>query len=1165
MVTVYELGSFRLDTANDLLFWGAEPVTLGRRAIALLRALVERPGTVVSKDALIDAAWHGHAIEESNLTVQIAALRRVLGEAPGGDRWIETMPRRGYRFVGPVVTGEENCVTAAPPLLDAAQTPHGEAERRQITAMSCELIGMSGRAHGTDLEDLREAIGAFHLCVSETVDRHDGFVISRLGNVEVVLFGHPAAHEHHTERAVRAGLELCAAVRTLRSGADVPSRCRVGIATGMAIIGDFGRGNALPDIEIVGDASDRAAQLRLSAEPDIVTIDGATRHLIGNLFDCRDVGTIDTTGGTGPVRLWQVLGANIVASRFEALQRAALTPLIGRDEEIDLLLRRWQRAKTGDGQVVLISGEPGIGKSRLTVALEERLVAAAAEPFVRLRYFCSPYHQDSALFPFVDQLGRAAGFARDDPPAARLEKLETSLARAEMTGEDMAFLADLLSLPASECRQLPNLSPQRKKERILEVLIRQLEGLARRLPVVAVFEDAHWIDQTSHELLDLVVEHVRRLPVLLIVTFRPEFQPPWSGQAQVATLVLNRLDGDGRTALVGQIAGGKALPDEVVSEIVSRTDGVPLFIEEFTKNVLESGLLREERDRYALDGALPAFAIPTTLHASLLARLDRLGSARHVAQIGAVIGREFSYTLMHAVSDLPDNELRGALASLVASELVFQRSTPPDAVYSFKHALVQDAAHGTLLRRARKQLHAQVAEALEAQSPKLMDTQPELFAQHYAEAGLVEKSAICWGKAGRKSASRSAMVEAAAQFQKGLFQLALLQDNPERQQQELVFLEGLGAALQSIKGYGAPETGQIFARARKLWEQLGFPSEFLQIPYGQSRHHVARGELDRAQWLAEDLLRLSLQRDDSAGLVLGHLSSGRNRFIGGRFAPARSHLEKVLVLYDPISHRPLADQTGTHLHVVAQAHLAIVLFCLGFPDQAMAQSSAAIAEARKLAHPSSLAASLTLGNILLLLVGDNVALEERACQLVAAASEQGFPFRRAMGTISRGWVKVKNGDVAEGILLLRSGSAAYRATGAEVWVPHYLALLAGAYEIVGQIDESLTLLDEAFQIVKRTGERWFEAELHRHKGQLLLRKGRTEAAEDLYRKALSIAAEQEAKLWELRAAASLARLRRDQGRYSEARDLLTPVYGWFTEGLDTPDLKEAKALLAELA
>ena len=483
----------------------------------------------------------------------------------------------------------------------------------------------------------------------------------------------------------------------------------------------------------------------------------------------------------------------LVESRFEALRGPALSPLVGRDEEIELLLRRWARAKAGDGQVVLISGEPGIGKSRIAAALEERL---HAEPHLRLRYFCSPYHQDSALFPFIDQLGRAAGFARDDSPAAKLEKLEALLARAAPPDEDVAFLADLLSLPASERHPLPNLSPQRKKERTLEALIRQLEGLARQQPVLMVFEDAHWIDPTSRELLDLAVERVRSLPVLLIVTFRPEFQPPWTGQPQVTMLALNRLDRRDRTALVAQIAGGKALPDEVVDQIVDRTDGVPLFVEELTKSVLESGLLREEGGSLRTRRRAAAIRDPDDLHDSLMARLDRLASVRHVAQIGAAIGREFSYELLRAVSRLPEDELQAALARLVASELVFQRGTPPDAVYTFKHALVQDAAHGSLLRSARQQLHAQIAEALETHFPELMDSQPELFAQHYAEAGLVEKSVACWGKAGQRSAARSAMAEAAAQFQKGLDQLALLPDTPERQRQELEFWSALGAVLR---------------------------------------------------------------------------------------------------------------------------------------------------------------------------------------------------------------------------------------------------------------------------------------------------------------------------------------------------------------------------------
>jgi DNA-binding winged helix-turn-helix (wHTH) protein/predicted ATPase len=1162
-MTVYVLGPFRLDTKDDLLLRGSEPVTLGRRAIALLRALIDRPGTLVSKDTLIEAAWPGQLVEESNLTVQIAALRRVLEEAPGGDRWIETMPRRGYRFVAPVVTAGEEGVMA-PAEADAEQVPasipHFDAERRQITAMSCELVGISGGADGVGLEDLREAVGAFHRCASEVVYRHKGFVASRLGNAGLILFGYPAADENDAEQAVRAGLELCAAVRTLESDANTLMRCRIGIASGMTILTNLGDAGALRDREIVGDAPNLAVQLRLSARPDTVAIDPATKHLIGNLFDCRDLGTIDTTDGAEPMHAWQVVGGNIVASRFEALRGSALTQLIGRDEEIDLLLRRWARAEAGDGQVVLVSGEAGLGKSRMTAALQERF---KAEPLLWLRYFCSPYHQDSALSPFADQLSRAAGFAREDPHSAKLEKLESLLVRAAPPAEDFALLADLLSLPASARYPLPTLSPQRKKERTLEALIHQLEGLARQQPVVVVFEDAHWIDPTSRELLDIVVERVRTLPILLIVTFRPTFQTPWTDQPHVTMLALNRLNRRDRISLVGQVAR-KALPDIVIDQIVERTDGVPLFVEELTKSVIESGLLRAETDRYVLDGALPAFAIPTTLYASLLARLDRPASARLVAQTGAAIGREFTYTLLRAVSRLPEDELQTALARLVASELVFQRGKPPNAVYSFKHALVQDVAHDSLLRRARQQLHGQIAQTLEAESPELMKTRPELFARHYAEAGLVKKSVDYWGKAGLRSAAHSASAEAVAQFQKGLDQLALLPDTPQRQRQELEFRSALGAVLIAVKGFTAAETGDAYARARAVWEQLGSPSEFLQVPYGQSLYHAVRGEFDLAQRLDEDLLRLSRERNDAASLVMAHWSTGRDLMFVGRFASSRSHLEQALALYDPIAHHSLVEQAGFHFQVVLRAYLAIVLFCLGLPDQALEYSGAALAEARRLPHPPSLVTSLTFGCRLLSLVGDDKALEEQADEVCAVTFEQGLPYWRAIGAIYQGWVKAKNGAVTEAMSLLHGGLSAYRASGARTWMPHHLVLLARAYETAGQVEEAVASLDEALQIVESTGERWFAAEVCRHNGELMLRQERPGSAEELYHKALSIAQEQGARLWELRAATSLARLRRDQGRYVEDRDLLAPVYGWFTEGFGLPDLKAAKSLLDSL-
>jgi class 3 adenylate cyclase/predicted ATPase len=1038
-----------------------------------------------------------------------------------------------------------------------ARTPVADAERRQVTVMFCDLVGSTALSLQLDPEDLWQVIGAYHSCVAQTVGRYDGFVAKYMGDGVLVYFGYPQSHEDDAERAVRAGLALVDAVAAMAT-ADGKLSVRIGIGTGIVVIGDLiGEERA-----VVGETPNLAARLQALSEPNTVVIGPRTRRLLGDLFEYRDVGSVELKGFAERLQAYQVLRPSATASRFEALHVSALSRLVGRGQEIDLLLRRWARAKARKGQGVLVSGEAGIGKSRIIEALQERL---HAEPHLRLRYFCSPYHEGSALFPFIDQLGRAAGFGRDDPPTTKLNKLETVLVCAGTPGEDVAFLADLLSLPGSERHPLPDLSPRRKKERTLEALIRLLEGLARQQPVLMVFEDAHWSDPTSRELLDLTVERLRSLPVLLIVTSRPEFQPTWASQPQVTMLTLDRLDRPDRTALVTQIAGRKALPDEVIDQIADRTDGVPLFIEELTKSVLESGLLREEADRYVLERALQPFAIPTSLHASLLARLDRLASVRHVAQIGAAIGREFSYALLHTVSHLSHDELQAALARLVASELVFQRGSPPAAVYSFKHALVQDAAHGSLLHSARQQLHAQIAHALETQSPQLIESQPELFAQHYAQAGMVEKSVIFWGKAGRRSAARSAVAEAAAQFQKALDQLAILPDNRERQRHELELRSSLGATLLVVKGFGAPEAGHAYARARELWEQMGSPLEFRLVPYGQSRYYAARGELDLALRLDKALLRLSRHHNDSVGLVLSHYSSGRNLLLAGRFASSRWHLEAALALYDPISHHSLAHQAGFSLEVVSQGILGIVLFCLGFPDQALAQRNAAIAAARRLAHPPSLGSTLSDGTVVLALVGDSAALNEWADELLALASDQGFPYFRALGTIGLGWARIMNGDVTAGISLLRNGSTAYRASGAEAYTPHHLVLLARACEIAGQIEESLTLLNDASQIVERTGVRWLASELSRHKGRLLQKQGRAEAAEELYRKALSIAQKQQAKLWELRAAVSLARLWDEQGRRAAARDLLSPAYSWFTEGFDTPDLKEAKALLDELS
>jgi tetratricopeptide (TPR) repeat protein len=631
----------------------------------------------------------------------------------------------------------------------------------------------------------------------------------------------------------------------------------------------------------------------------------------------------------------------------------------------------------------------------------------------------------------------------------------------------------------------------------------------------------------------------------------------------VTVIALNRLGRSEGATLVHRLAGNLgALSPDIIDEIVERTDGVPLFVEELTKAVIEAGADRG----YASISAVPpsSLAVPATLHASLLGRLDRLGpSAKNVAQVGAAIGRDFSYELLAAAAPLAEPELQEALRRLVEAGLVFQRGAPPTAEYLFKHALVQDTAYSTLLRGPRQALHRRIAEALEQRFPDLVETRPEIVAHHYGEAAIADKAITYWHRAGKLSVAKSAMAEAAAQFQKGLDQLALLPETPERSKQELEFLNSLGAALYPLKGPGAQEMGLAYARGLELWTRLGSPAEFLDVPYGRLRYLLFSGELASALGLAEDLLRLSYERDDTAGLVQGHFAIGRTLMFIGRFGLARSHLEKSLSLHNEIG-RPAVTPMGVQMYGM-QMYSAIVLACLGYPDQALSNSAASAVEARGLADPISLATSMAMRSRLLSLVGDDMALGEQADQLVSLTIEQGFRQWHAQGTIYRGWVQARNGNVAEGVPLLRSGISAFRASGTEAWLPHFLALHASACDLAGKAEDGLSLLDEAMQIVDKTGERWLEAELHRLRGQLLLRRGHAEAAEDRYREALGIAREQEAKLWELRAATSLARLWRDQGRRGEAHELLAPVYGWFTEGFDTPDLKGAKALLAELA
>ena len=956
------------------------------------------------------------------------------------------------------------------------------------------------------------------------------------------------------ERAVRAGLALVEAVPKLATTAGSPLQVRVGIATGLVVVGDLIGVGAAQEQAVVGETPNLAARLQALAEPGAVVIAAATRRLTGGLFDYRDLGTTALKGFAGNIPAWQVLGASAIESRFEAM-RTALMPLVGRDEETDLLLRRWEQAKSGDGQVVLISGEPGIGKSRIAQAVVERL---SGEPYTRLRYFCSPHHQDSALYPIIAQLERAAGFRREDTDEQRLAKLEAVLAQGTNDlSEAVPLLADLLSIPTGDRYPPLNLTPQKRKEKTLHAQLVQLEGLVARQPVLMVWEDVHWSDPTTRESLDLTIDRVSTLRVLVILTFRPEFTPPWIGRPNVTMLVLNRLQRRQGAEMIAYVTGGKTLPKNIAEQIIDRTDGVPLFLEELTKTVVESGIIQANKGEYVVKEALSPLSIPTSLHASLLARLDRLAPVREVAQLGAAIGRQFSHELISALGLMPQQRLDDALSQLVGAELIFQSGTPPDAVYTFKHALVQDAAYSTLLRGRRQQLHARITETLERQFHEIVASDPALLAQHCAEAGFNEKAVGYWLKAGQQALARSAMMEAVAQLKKGLEVLANLAEGTARQQHELNLRLALGPALIATQGWAASVTGETYERLDQR-QHLG------AVLFGQFTYQNVRGELRAAHEPAAAILRIGETSNDALLVSLGHHLLGYNYTALGEFTLARAELEQTLIaLFDPVLRSTATALTGSgEALVVTLVHLALPLARLGYLDQARARREAAIVEARQLAHPFTLAFALGFG-----LLSEDVASQAvmlQAEELLALSIEHGFAFWETVGALHRGRCLIMVGDEAEGITQMTEALAAYRSTGTGLSLTHYLTLLAEAHGRARQPLEGLEHLADAIRTIERTEDHEFEAELYRVRGELLLQLGDRTAAEGSYCTALAVARRQSAKLWELRAAMSMARLWRDQGKAQQARELLAPIYGWFTEGFDTRDLKEAKSLLDEL-
>jgi class 3 adenylate cyclase/predicted ATPase len=1056
--------------------------------------------------------------------------------------------------------------TTADVSLATDRPPDASVERRQVTVMFTDLVGSTALSARMDPEDLRTVIGAYHKCVAETVARFDGFVAKYMGDGVLIYFGYPAAHEDDAERAVRTSLALVDAVASL--AAPEPLQVRMGVATGVVVVGDIIGSGEAQERGIVGETPNLAARLQGIAEPNQVVIAKDTRRLLGGLFELQDLGRKDLKGIAGQTQVWAVLRASSVASRFEAMHTTELIALVGREEEFDLLLRRWSQAKTGEGQAVLLSGEAGIGKSRLAAALLERL---ATEPHTRLRYFCSPQHTDSALYPVFGQMKRAIELADGATLQARLDKLDAVLAQGSTSIEDAALFAEMLSLPNDGRYPALELTPEQRRQGTYEALTSQLAGLARRKPVLMIFEDAQWIDPTSLELLSRAMDKIATLRLLLIVSFRPEFEAPWVGQPNVTALAINRLGRRDIGTMIDRVVGNKLLPANIRQDIIDRTDGIPLFVEEMTKAVLEAESEGEARATAAAVPS-PALAVPASLHASLMARLDRLGPAKEIAQIGAAMGREFSHALLTAVTRKPETELASALERLVRSGLLFRQGVPPQTTYLFKHALVQDAAYGTLLREQRRALHARISEALERHFAEIVESQPGLLARHCTEAGQIEKAAGLWGKAGLRSLDRSALVEAMEQMTRSLEQIATLPTTPALRREQIKLQVALINPLMHVKGMAAPETRAAMERARlsietadALGEPLEDPLLLPSILYSFWVASCVTFNGDIACELAAQLLATTEKLGSTQLLAVGHHVVGISLACTGDVIRGRTHLEDAIAFFDPVAPRPLIF--GHDLRATTLCYRSLVMWMLGYPEAGAADSAHALGVAREIEQAGELFEALFFASIHYLLCGRYEAATSLLEELLALADDKSAWFWKLGCGVVQGCVLAAAGKPSDAVNTITAAIAAAPSMGAKLFTPLFLSYLVRALTELDQFDEARRCIDEASTIVETTKERWCEAEVHRVAGELALKSPERDAAkaEAYFERALSVARHQQAKSWELRAAMSMARLWRDQGKRQQARDLLAPVYGWFTEGFDTLDLKQARALLDELA
>jgi class 3 adenylate cyclase/predicted ATPase len=1081
----------------------------------------------------------------------------------------------GFKFCGacgnpldPTGTASSVPIAATAPL-EPSRPPEVEGpdgERRQLTVMFCDLVGSTALSEHLDPEELREVLVAYQEACGVVIGRFGGSIARYLGDGLLVYFGFPLAHEDDAHRAVRAGLAIVEELHRLDARfyreKGIHLAARLAVHTGRVVVGEIGAADRREAMAIVGDTPNIAARLQDLAAPNTVVISAATYRLIEGYFVCDELGARPLKGISQPVGVYQVVGEAGERGRLDVASVLGLSPLVGRSREVDLLLECWERARSGEGQVALLGGEPGIGKSRLVQVLTERVVA---EPHLLLGCRCSPYQQNSAFHPVIRAFEHALGFGRDTPASERHTRLDELLTRYDqVSSESRWLLSSLLSLTGAESSAPPDMTPDQQRHRLLNSLLHLLSAMASEHPLLVVVEDLQWADASTLELLELVIAQAPTAGMLAVLTFRPEFTPPWPHRAHLAHLTLGRLPRNEVLAIVKRVARGKALPDVVLQQILARTDGIPLFVEELTKTVLESGVLEERDDHYELPGPLLPLAIPTTLQDSLLARLDRLGEAKEVAQWGATLGREFTYDLLRSVTPQSEEILQRELARLVSAELLYQRGVPPRATYSFKHALIQATAYESLLKSRRQQYHRRIATTLVERFPEIGEADPATLARHYAEAGLTAEAVACWQRAGQRAIERSANSEAIGHLTQALDALRSLPGDPVHLRQELTLLTALGPALMPTSGYGSPEVGRVYGRALAICREIGESTLMFPVVRGLWEFSEVSGDLRTARETAEELLRLASEADDSGRLVIALNALGETLSYLGEFPLAREHLERGIALYDPERHRGLADLHGGYdPGVMCRVWSAFALWHLGYPDRALARCGEALDLAHALAHPNTLPFALSIAAIIHHVRRDAPATREAADAVIALATEKGFTFWVAFATMLRGWAISVGGQVRAGLSQVREGLATWEATGARVERPLWLALLAEVCASAEQVEEGLAALDEGHAVADAHGLHFHDAEILRLRGELLLSRGEPNErqAEDAFRQAMRVAREQRTLSLELRSATSLGHLWKAQGRPSDAHSVVTEVYSRFSEGHDSPDLRAAQALL----